>query len=241
MRSAFKICILLLSIVTLSACTSKSGNEKLSDEKRIASKTDSNTFARPSNTVPETIPSPDYDTATWTEILQNDTSILLDLKYASKDNFVEEKIYACARCFLHPDVANALQKAADQLYREGFRIKLLDCYRPASVQWALWKKMPDPRYVTDPKKGSMHNRGMAVDLTLADLNGHELEMGTPYDYFGPEAHPSYRKLPKSVLERRKLLRRTLKKVGFRPIRTEWWHYSYLGRMYPISDWDWPCK
>ncbi len=109
------------------------------------------------------------------------------------------------------------------------------------MQWELWEKTPDPRYVTNPKKGSMHNRGMAIDLTLTDMDGNELDMGTSYDHFGPEAHPAYKKLPEPVLKRRKLLRRIMKKVGFRPIRTEWWHFSFMGRMHSISEWEWACR
>jgi D-alanyl-D-alanine dipeptidase len=122
----------------------------------------------------------DYDTAAWTEITRLDPSILLDLRYATANNFVKEKMYECPRCFLRPDVARAIAKAHKALQKKGYGLKMYDCYRPRPIQWKLWNKVPDTRYVADPRKGSMHNRGMAVDLTIVDKNGQELDMGTDF-------------------------------------------------------------
>jgi D-alanyl-D-alanine dipeptidase len=109
------------------------------------------------------------------------------------------------------------------------------------VQWELWRKVPNPNYVADPRKGSMHNRGSAVDLTIVDAEGNELDMGTDFDYFGKEGHHDYTGLPKEVLENRKLLKEIMGKYGFRWIRTEWWHYSYKPKSYALSDVLWHCK
>lgn len=142
---------------------------------------------------------------------------------------------------LLPAVAKALLKVNRELEKKGVGLKMYDCYRPHSVQWALWKKVPDPRYVADPRKGSMHNRGSAVDLTLIELaTGQELNMGTPFDYFGVEAYIDYQKLPAEVLKNRKMLRDLMVANGFRTTRTEWWHFSYALAAYPISDMIWSC-
>ncbi|MFT4666359.1 MAG: D-alanyl-D-alanine dipeptidase [Polaribacter sp.] len=182
----------------------------------------------------------DYDTTKWAELLRLDDSYILDLKYATEDNFVKEQLYECPRCFLRPVAAAALQKIHDSFKAKGFHIKLLDCYRPARVQQRLWDKVPNASYVTPPWKGSMHNRGLAVDLTLVDENGTELNMGTAYDFFGRKAHHTHTDLPKKVLENRKLLKTTMEKFGFKSIRTEWWHYSYVGKRFEIDDMEWEC-
>ncbi|MEL6636293.1 MAG: M15 family metallopeptidase [Bacteroidota bacterium] len=191
----------------------------------------------------QALPTPppiDYDTSQWAELSRLDSSLVLDLKYATDDNFVEEQLYDCPRCFLRPAVARALIRAQRQLRRRGLGFKLLDCYRPRPIQQKLWDKVPNASYVTPPAKGSMHNRGRAVDLTLVTLAGRELDMGTPFDFFGPRAHHTYTALPDSILERRRLLRTTMEAEGFRSIRTEWWHYSYPQGGAPLDDWLWTC-
>ncbi len=193
--------------------------------------------------VVEKIKQADYDTVKWTEVSRLDKSIQIDMKYASTDNFVEEKMYDCSRCFLRPEVAKAVVKAQDILQKKGYGLKMLDCYRPRPVQQKLWDKVPNPSYVTPPKKGSMHNRGSAVDLTLVDESGKELDMGTAFDFFGKRAHHDFTDLPQEILDRRILLKTTMKKVGLYPIRTEWWHYYYAAgapKNYEISDMLWKC-
>ncbi len=184
---------------------------------------------------------PDFDTVEWAELILLDSSFVLDLKYATSDNFVEEQMYDCPRCFLRPEVAQTLVDIHQQLQAKGFGLKLLDCYRPRPIQQKLWDKVPNPSYVTPPKKGSMHNRGRAVDLTLVDVQGQELDMGTPFDFFGPRAHHTHTDLPPIILERRKLLKSTMEANGFRSIRTEWWHYYYARGGYPLADWLWNCE
>lgn len=178
----------------------------------------------------------------WMEVKTLDETIVLDLKYATTDNFVKEKMYDCARCFLRPEVAEAVAAAHKALRKKGYGgLKMFDCYRPRPIQRKLWQKIPDERYVANPDKGSMHNRGAAVDLTIIDKEGKELDMGTAFDYFGPEGYHNYTKLPAKVLQNRKLLRETLAKQGLHHIKTEWWHYSYRAKQFEISDWVWDCK
>ena len=183
----------------------------------------------------------DYDTSSWTNIGLLDTTIVLDLRYATANNFVKEVLYPCGRCFLRPEVALVVQQAHKILQRKGLGLKLFDCYRPKPIQEKLWEKVPNANYVTPPWKGSMHNRGAAIDLTIIDASGRALDMGTPYDYFGKEAHHTYQKHPKSVLENRRLLKKTMESVDLQAIRTEWWHYSYQKKKYVISEMQWRCS
>ena len=175
------------------------------------------------------------------DIQHLDPSIRLDIRYATANNFTKAQIYDCGRCYLRPETAEALLRAQKNLQRDGLGLKLFDCYRPRPYQQRLWDKVPNPDYVTPPKKGSMHSRGAAVDLTLVDARGNELDMGTPYDFFGPEAHFDNTRLPAQVLANRRLLRRVLETEGLRGIRTEWWHFSFQGKGFPLSDWVWPCR
>lgn len=177
----------------------------------------------------------------WQEITSYD-GFAIDIKYATSDNFTKKKIYDCGRCFLRPEAAEALEAIQDELQKKhGYSIKVFDCFRPRPYQQRLWDAVPDPDYVTPPAKGSMHSRGLAVDLTIVDGNGKDLDMGTPYDFFGEEAHQDYKKLKPEVASNRQLLKTTMEKHGFNSIRTEWWHYSYGKKSYPLDNWVWPCK
>jgi D-alanyl-D-alanine dipeptidase len=176
----------------------------------------------------------------WVDILNLDSTISVDIRYATTNNFVGIQLYPCGRCILRPDVADALKAVHDILRQIGLGLKLYDCYRPWSVQKALWNKMPDARFVTPPEKGSMHNRGTAVDVTIIDEKGNELDMGTPYDFFGEEAYHTYTDLPEKLRFNRDLLKSQMLEAGFGHIRTEWWHYSYQRRLYELSDYQWPC-
>ena len=170
-----------------------------------------------------------------------DPTIRLDIRYATTNNFTKAKIYGCPVCLLRPEAADAIVKAHNALKKKGFGLKMFDCYRPRPYQQRLWDKVPNPDYVTPPAKGSMHSRGAAVDLTIVDADGKELDMGTPYDFFGRQAHTDITDLPQQVLANRRLLRETLAAVGFKGIRTEWWHFSYKGKDWPLSDYVWPCE
>ena len=186
-------------------------------------------------------PPPDYDTTRWIELDTARAGWAADIRYATTNNFMGLQVYPCGRCFLRPPVAAALERAALTLQAQGYGLLLYDCYRPRPAQQKLWDVTPNPRYVTPPARGSQHNRGTAVDLTLTDLaSGDTLDMGTPYDFFGPEAAPAYAALPEAVLDRRRTLSAALLAAGFKAIRSEWWHFNYLGTGAPLSDWEWPC-
>lgn len=184
---------------------------------------------------------PDFNTNDWVELTPESDLVELDIRYAKTNNFVKKKMYECGRCFVKPHIGKKLKKANEELLTMGYRLKLFDCYRPKPIQEELWKIMPNEDYVAAPWKGSMHNRGIAVDLTIIDNEGNELDMGTPYDFFGKEAHQTYTNLPENVLKNRKLLKETMEKYGFQSIKTEWWHYSDSSKSEIISDWQWNCN
>ena len=165
-----------------------------------------------------------------------------EVRYATPNNFIGEVLYDCAKCLLQPEVAEALLKANQYFCEKGYKIKLYDCYRPLSVQKAMWAKVPRPTYVANPYgKGSIHNKGAAVDLTLVTLEGCYIEMGSDYDYFGRESHIDNVNFSEDILAHRKLLREGMQQFGFQTVRTEWWHYSYRKNWsYPTLDEPLPC-
>ncbi len=164
-----------------------------------------------------------------------------DMRYATDNNFLEEAVYPCGECYTRVKTARALLAANRDFKGQGFRIRFFDCYRPNSVQFKMWELVPNPQYVANPEKGSIHNRGGAVDITLETLEGKPLEMGTDFDFFGPRAHHDHTELPSKVLENRRLLKETMESNGFWSIRTEWWHYNLsAASSYPVADFRWPC-
>lgn len=170
------------------------------------------------------------------------SDFVYELKYATPDNFLKQAVYDCGECYLRKSTAEALVKANKAFIQLGYRIKLFDCYRPLSVQKKMWKILPGTHYVANPAKGSKHNRGAAVDLTLVDAQGKELNMGTPFDFFGKEAHHTYTEHTKEVLENRKLLKEILDKYNFKSIYSEWWHYEYRPEMQSkVENFEWQCN
>lgn len=150
----------------------------------------------------------------------------LDLKYATINNFMHQKLYPITRTtFLRKPAADSLKKVVEYLKRQNLTVKIFDAYRPYSVTEEMWEKVKDDRYAADPSKGSGHNRGVAVDLTLIDLKTKkELPMGTGFDNFSDTAHISFTNLPPEVLKNRNILRSAMEKYGFIQLTTEWWHY-----------------
>ncbi|HTX18750.1 MAG TPA: D-alanyl-D-alanine dipeptidase [Bacteroidota bacterium] len=155
-----------------------------------------------------------------------DSTIVLDLRYATANNFTHHVLYPVARCMLRRIVAESLSAAQRELRPLGLGLKIFDAYRPLSVQKKLWAAVPDDRYVANPSKGSRHNRGAAVDLTLVDSHGHELSMPTPFDDFTVRAHCDFTNLPEAELKNRALLERVMTNHGFLTMRTEWWHFDF---------------
>jgi len=164
--------------------------------------------------------------------------IVLDIRYATTNNFTGQKLYPVARCCLRREAAENLKAVQDELRGMGLALKIFDGYRPLSVQKKMWIVYPHPGFVADPAKGSRHNRGAAVDLTLIRLDGAELPMPTPFDDFTPRAHRDFMDLPPEVIHNRELLERVMSEHNFRGLDTEWWHFDFRGwRKYGILDID----
>ncbi len=165
--------------------------------------------------------------------------LLVDLKYAGTDNFMHETLYAAqARPLLRRAPAMALREVQAGLAAEGLQLKIWDAYRPYSVTCRMWEKIGDERYVADPSKGSGHNRGIAVDLTLVDrATGRELDMGTGFDDFSEKAHWEGNMLSADIRANRQRLRTAMEKAGFTALETEWWHYYWKGQTYPLMNVD----
>jgi zinc D-Ala-D-Ala dipeptidase len=165
-------------------------------------------------------------------ILQEITEALLpvqlDLRYATSNNLTGKPVYKLARCFLHPQAATCLGRAAEQAIRLGLRLKILDAYRPPEAQWVFWRHSPDPEFVADPKVGSAHGRGAAVDLTLVDSNGAELDMGTGFDAFTPQSWHGDGQIPAAAQRNRLLLLGLMTGAGWEHYPKEWWHYQLPG-------------
>ncbi len=165
-----------------------------------------------------------------------------DMRYATDNNFLKKQVYDCAECYTRVKTAKALLKANADFMNSGVKIKFFDCYRPNDVQYKMWAIVPNPQYVANPKKGSIHNKGGAVDITLVTLDGEELDMGTDFDFFGKKAYHDNFDLSENILANRKLLKETMEAYGFWSIRTEWWHYNLsAGSNAKIANFKWECN
>lgn len=162
---------------------------------------------------------------------------VVDLRYATADNFMKRQVYPSnARCLLLEKGARQLKAAAQLLRAQGFRLRLYDCYRPHHVQFELWKAFPKPGYVAEPKRGSNHNRGGAVDVGLVTLEGNEVEFPSAFDFFGKQAHHRYQDASQPALKHREVLRKAMESAGFKPNPMEWWHYELAdASKYPLRD------
>lgn len=160
------------------------------------------------------------------DIKQAIPGIALDLRYATTNNFLKTKLYPPIRTtYLRHKAAASLTLVQKELNEKGYGLKIFDAYRPYTATEEMWEPIQDDRYTADPKKGSGHNRGAAVDLTIVNLKTKkELDMGTGFDNFSDTAHHDFTALPQDVLQNRLLLKTVMEKYGFKLFETEWWHY-----------------
>ncbi|WP_293892865.1 M15 family metallopeptidase [Flavobacterium sp.] len=183
----------------------------------------------------------EIDSNTFVNIRNYSNDFVYDMKYATADNFLKEKVYPCDECFLRVKTVKALLEANKSFLTKGFRIKLYDCYRPKSIQKKMWKIVPDANFVANPKKGSIHNRGGAVDISLVDSLGVEVNMGTKFDFFGEEASHNYQNLSQEILDNRKFLKEIMLQHNFKSFDSEWWHYNLNGsNKDKVSNQKWNC-
>lgn len=161
------------------------------------------------------------------DLLQKIPGLVADLRYAGTNNFMHQQLYpAITTTYLRKPAADSLAVIQKILNQSGLGLKIFDAYRPYSVTEKMWEQVQDDRYAADPKKGSGHNRGIAVDLTIINLKNNEaLDMGTGFDNFSDTAHHAFTNLPEEVLQNRLLLKNIMEQHGFKALDTEWWHYS----------------
>ncbi len=171
------------------------------------------------------------------EIKKYIPEITLDIRYATTNNFTHRRMYPQARAFARLPVVMALKDVEADLKNRGLGLKIYDAYRPYSITAKFYEVTPDTNFVADPHKGSKHNRGCAVDISLIDLKtGKELDMPTGFDSFSRKAGANYPDLPKQEITNRELLKNVMQAHGFKVISTEWWHYDFNGwARYPLLD------
>lgn len=169
-------------------------------------------------------------------ITEQSHDVRVELIHASAGNFTGQVIYRQALCLLHPVAEAGLRKAVLAARGLGFRLKILDAFRPQEAQEALWAAVPNPDYIADPKKGSNHTRGVALDLTLAGADGQALDMGTPVDTMSTAAHHFHVDHPAAVQVNRMRLLTVMLEAGFVHHPREWWHYQLPdAQQFPLID------
>lgn len=161
-------------------------------------------------------------------------SVDIALAYATSQNVTGQPIYGQAHCYLHQDAAAALGRAIALAAPLGLKFRLFDAFRPPEAQWVLWNHAPNSDFVADPRKGSPHSRGVAIDLTLIDGAGQELDMGTPFDDFTERSHHARTDISPDAQRNRLLLLGLMSAAGWDFYSKEWWHYQlFNARRYPL--------
>lgn len=159
-----------------------------------------------------------------------------DIRYSTKNNFTNEVLYPWDFCYLRYDVARDLMLCAEDFLKQNYKIKMFDGYRPLEVQKFMWSICPDINFLAPPSKGSNHNRGCAVDLTICEQDANNLDMGTDFDTNSLLSWPTCTEVSNTAYQNRQLLKQTLRKYGFGPSKTEWWHFNhYQKQVYQVSN------
>ncbi len=213
------------------ACVSRPAPEKTKSENSALGDTASR--VSPWDTLPDTA---------LVDLSLLDSTIVLDIRYATENNFTGQVLYPCPVCMVRLGLARRLVRVNGWLSRRGYRLKVFDCYRPRSVQYIMWEKTPDARFVANPDKASVHNRGAAVDVTVVDLAGRELDMGSGFDEFSERSQLDWPGLTPAQRENRWILREAMESEGFRPVKSEWWHFNaYDWENYSVLDVPVECE
>jgi D-alanyl-D-alanine dipeptidase len=215
--------LMLIGLTTIVACQS--------DQMRsVQSQPTSGVTSAPASVTTPSRTAPAQSDATTAETLVDietvSPTIVLDMRYATDNNFLRQPVYSQARCLLRRPVAQQLAQVQSDLEPQGLGLKVFDCYRPLSVQRQMWAILPDARYIADPARGSRHNRGAAVDVSLVDrATGKALEMPTEFDAFTDQAHIDNPDVSVAAKVNRQRLRAAFERRGFTALVTEWWHFD----------------
>jgi D-alanyl-D-alanine dipeptidase len=232
MSSSIKFYLITIGLILIS-CKAKVIHQKTTKSNDIVVLND--------KPVSSTSNLPEINDTTFVDLKSYSQDFVYDMKYATTDNFLKAKVYDCAVCYLRLKTVKSMIEANEKFIKKGYRIKIFDCYRPLDIQKKMWEIVSNPEYVANPSKGSIHNRGGAVDITLVDENGKELDMGTAFDYFGVEAGHKYPNLSNEVKANRKLLKRIMLRYDFKPFDSEWWHYNLKNAQADkVSNFKWKC-
>ena len=170
------------------------------------------------------------------EITAPEFNVEIALAYATPDNLTGAPIYRNPICYLHERAADLLRKAVYLAEPLGLRFKIFDAYRPSDAQWKLWNALPDPEFIADPRRGSPHSRGVAIDLTLIDAEGQELDMGTGFDEAVPASHHASLEVSVEAQRNRFILLGLMMAAGWDNYKNEWWHYQmFNARDFPLIE------
>jgi D-alanyl-D-alanine dipeptidase len=159
------------------------------------------------------------------EITPQTHDVELDIAYATARNLTGKPVYARAACYLHRDAEAKLRHAVDLARPLGLRLRIFDAFRPTEAQWLLWQACPDPEFIADPRRGSPHSRGAAIDLTLVDSAGKVLDMGTEFDALTPLSHHANTAIALEAQRNRFTLLGLMSAAGWDFYSKEWWHYQ----------------
>ncbi len=163
--------------------------------------------------------------------------IVLDIRYATENNFTGEKVYNSEKAFVRLPVAKSLARVQESLSKYGLGLLVFDAYRPYSATVKFYEIYKDTNYVASPWQGSRHNRGAAVDVSIVNIEtGEEIQMPTGFDNFTEVAHPDYMNLPQNVIDNREMLISEMQNNGFKVYPYEWWHFDFIGwEAYDLMD------
>lgn len=231
-----RICSLCAVILLLTACTVEQEETAMDDTQEIAgSVTTETTVPAETAAAPETVPATEPELLTvlidpkdedFVRVSDYIPDVLVELKYSTSENFTGQLIYEFDDVFLRYGTVMKLKAASEELTQQGMYMKIWDGFRPVSAQFKLWEICPDPTYVANPNKGfSNHSRGFAVDLTLVDANGREVEMPTGFDDFSARADRDYSDCSPEAVENAQILETIMEKYGFSGYWGEWWHFN----------------
>ena len=159
------------------------------------------------------------------EILPETHKVEILLLYGTNDNFTGKSVYDRPRCYLHTDAEKLLSNAVELAAQLSLKIRIYDAFRPSEAQWVLWRHSPDPNFLADPNIGSPHSRGVAIDVTLLDTSGQELDMGTGFDEFSDLSHHGNPGISTVAKRNRMLLLGIMTVAGWDFFKNEWWHYQ----------------
>lgn len=176
-----------------------------------------------------------------TAITEASHDVLIDIRYATAANFTGKPVYTHGLCYLHAEAEALLRRAVALARRQGYRLRVFDAFRPSEAQWVLWNHTPDPEFLADPRRGSPHSRGAAVDLTLVGQDGQDLDMGTVFDAFTPASHHGSADISAEAERNRLVLMGLMTTAGWDFYRNEWWHYQLFDakRLPVFADADLP--